>query len=534
MNILEDIDDPHLLGASIRDPESWKPWRAFLAAAFGAPMDASEAAIYRQCTGRTELPAAAFRFLWLIIGRRGGKSFAMALLATFMGCFRDWRPFLSPGEKAVILVVAGDREQAKILTRYVKGILETPLLAPLVEGVTADSVELRGNVVIEVVTRSFRAVRGRSVCGAILDELAFWRDDSSANPDEEVLSAIIASMATFGDHGLVIGASSPYAKSGVLYGAYKKFYGVDDLHNLVWKAPTRVMNPSVPQSFIDREYARDAAKASGEYGAEFRSDIESFVSLEVVEGCVIEGRFELPPAKGVKYIAFTDPSGGSQDSMTLAIAHNENGKAVVDAIREAKPPFSPDQVVEEFCSLIKSYGIYEVEGDNYGSEWPKERFRKHGVKYNRCLRVRSDLYKDLLPLLNSQQVELLHNQKATAQIATLERRTTKSGKDSINHADGCHDDVANAIAGAATIAVGFQKKGPVAAFGQFRLAAYDLSSRSGGRQFRRGMYGGIVEVVPAWAERGEKFAADDDRNELDTHDIEHDHNRMINLEEKLN
>jgi hypothetical protein len=38
MNILEALDDANLLGASIRDADSWKPWRALLAAAFGLPL----------------------------------------------------------------------------------------------------------------------------------------------------------------------------------------------------------------------------------------------------------------------------------------------------------------------------------------------------------------------------------------------------------------------------------------------------------------------------------------------------------------
>jgi hypothetical protein len=59
-------------------------------------------------------------------------------------------------------------------------------------------------VTIEVVTRSYRSVRGRSVCVAVLDELAFWRDDDSANPDSEVLNAVRASMATFGGDAMVI------------------------------------------------------------------------------------------------------------------------------------------------------------------------------------------------------------------------------------------------------------------------------------------------------------------------------------------
>src|SRR5215471_8181849 len=61
---------------------------------------------------------------------------------------------------------------------------------------------------------------------------------------------------------------------------------------------------------------------------------------------------ELPRIAGVNYTAFVDPSGGSSDSMTLAIAHVESDapgakRAVVDLIREVKPPFSPDAVVAE-------------------------------------------------------------------------------------------------------------------------------------------------------------------------------------------
>jgi hypothetical protein len=58
MNILEALDDPNLLGASIRDPDSWKPWRALLAAAFGLPLDPYQAELFRQCTGRAVAPTA--------------------------------------------------------------------------------------------------------------------------------------------------------------------------------------------------------------------------------------------------------------------------------------------------------------------------------------------------------------------------------------------------------------------------------------------------------------------------------------------
>ena len=86
---------------------------------------------------------------------------------------------------------------------------------------------------------------------------------------------------------------------------------------------------------------RDAASAAAEYLAEFRSDIEGFVTVEVVDAAMCFGRHELPRISGLHYRAFVDPSGGSADSMTLAIAHEESGKSVLDAVREVKSPVQP-------------------------------------------------------------------------------------------------------------------------------------------------------------------------------------------------
>jgi hypothetical protein len=69
----------------------------------------------------------------------------MALVAVYQALFRDWRPFLSPGETAVIQIVAMDREQSRIITDYIKGILRAaPLLAQFVTGATASSIGPRG------------------------------------------------------------------------------------------------------------------------------------------------------------------------------------------------------------------------------------------------------------------------------------------------------------------------------------------------------------------------------------------------------
>src|SRR5262249_41923879 len=154
---------------------------------------------------------------------------------------------------------------------------------------------------------------------------------------------------------------------------------------LIWKAPTRCMNSTVPQSVIDAAMEADPQSAAAEYGACFRTDVESYIARDVVEAAVIQGCFELPRIEHTRYWAFVDPSGGSSDSMTLCVAHidlptvgKSGTRVIVDAIRERRAPFSPDDVVKEFSDTLKSYGIGKVVGDRYASEWPRERFKVHG------------------------------------------------------------------------------------------------------------------------------------------------------------
>src|SRR5580704_1620988 len=158
VNILRALEDKRLFAGVLRDKATWQPWRALLAALFGLPMSEAEAELFRQCTGRSELPARAFVEAWLICGRRSGKSFVLALIAVFLGCFKDYRRFLGPGERATIMVIAADRKQARVIMRYVKGLLAIPALAKLIEGDTAESVDVANQVTIEVGTASHRSV----------------------------------------------------------------------------------------------------------------------------------------------------------------------------------------------------------------------------------------------------------------------------------------------------------------------------------------------------------------------------------------
>ena len=155
---------------------------------------------------------------------------------------------------------------------------------------------------------------------------------------------------------------------------------------------------------------------------------------------------------GTSYRAFVDPSGGSKDAFTLAIAHRDGENVVLDCVRERRPPFSPDQVCKEFAETLRSYSLGTVSGDRYAAEWPVERFRSHGVHYLPATKPKNDLYRDLLPYLNAGRVELLDNDRLVNQLAGLERRTARGGRDSIDHAPSAHDDLANVVAGVVALA----------------------------------------------------------------------------------
>lgn len=450
--------DPNLFGPWF-EGDSWAAWRVLHKALFAEPLDATELAVFAELTGRTEAPIEAATEAWFVVGRRGGKDVNASALAAYLATIgAELLGFLSRlvrGESGVVQLIAVDRRQAKVCLGYLRAYFEQPLLAQMVANSTATGIELTNGLAIEITTNDARSSRGRTVVAAVFDEVAFWSSEDSANPDEDVYKAIKPSMATI-PGAMLIGLSSPYARRGLLWNKHKRHFGKPG-NVLIVQAPTWRMNPTIKRDgdFLTEAYRDDPASAGAEYGAEFRKDVEAFASIEVVEACVDPGIRERAPVSGVHYSAFVDPSGGSQDSMTLAISHHEGGEdegfGVIDATREVKPPFSPEGVVRDFCSLLAAYGIHQVTGDRYAGEWPREQFRKHGVSYEISEKTRSDLYRDMLPSLNSGRVALLDDDRLVSQIVGLERKVARGGRESIDHAPGGHDDLANAVAGALSL-----------------------------------------------------------------------------------
>ena len=117
--------------------------------------------------------------------------------------------------------------------------------------------------------------------------------------------------------------------------------------------------------------------------------------------------------------------------MTLCVGHIDHTKqtVVIDAIRERRPPFSPEQVTQEFSEVLRSYHVVKVLGDKYAGGYPPEQFGKFNILFEQAAKPKSELYGDLLPMINSQRIQLLDHPRLIAQLCALERRSARGGRD---------------------------------------------------------------------------------------------------------
>jgi hypothetical protein len=431
-----------------RDPSSWSAWLVWLKSLFALPLSDTELAVFQKCTARTRAPEREPKESATIVGRRGGKSKMAALVGAYIAAFIDFKPYLSTGERPMVLILARDREQAKTVFGYLSGIVQAvPMLASRVVAEYGDELVLDNSIIIAVKTSDFRAVRGVTVVCAICDEVAFWNFDSaSANPDTEVLRALRPAMATIPNAKLIL-ISTGYAMAGVLYSLHREHYGKDDSPVLVWQADTRTMNPRISQEFIDEQIDLDPEAGRSEWGGLFREDISQAFPIEMLEQCVVPGRVELPPVKGVAYFSFDDPMGGRGDFWAKAIAHKQQDKTVVDLIRAWPPSLGVHDIAKESAEVGKLYHCTKTTGDAYAGLWPTEAFAANGVTYEQCEKAKSDLYLGAIPLMSSKRVELPDSDRMLKEFRRLERKRGRGGKDAVQDG-GRRDDVCNAVAGA--------------------------------------------------------------------------------------
>jgi hypothetical protein len=453
VTILDAIRDPNLFRPFLGpDLSTWRHWLVALRVLYGLPLfSPGSPDLIRECTGRdpAKLPANGFQPSLFLTGRRSGKSRMAAVVGAFEAVLAGHEKKLAKGERGIVAVYAPTKRQGRIVKDYLRAIFQVPLLADEVVSEDPWAFELTSGTRIEVMAGDFRTVRGFTLLAAVVEEAAFFGldEESKVKSDTELVRAVKPGLATV--NGRLVVITSPYAKKGWCFNQFQRHYGNDAGKALVWKCPSRTMNPTLPQSVVDDALAEDYQAARSEYLAEWREDVGEFLPREVVERLVVKDRVELLPRAGTKYVAFADLSGGRGDDAALAVAHREGRVVVVDLLRRYRPPFNPYEIVHFMAEEARRFGVKRVVGDNYAAEFVARAFEDAGVRYRKCDKVKSALYLELLPRLCSGEIELLDDGALVAQLAGLERRTRSGGKDVIDHPPGGHDDLANAVAGVA-------------------------------------------------------------------------------------
>ena len=453
------LSDPQLFGRVFSSPSFWT-WRVIGKLIDGIPLtEPRECELFRECTGRRALPTGPVRRLILLAGRRAGKDrFASACAVWRAGLCADWRKHISAGEQAVVVLLGADRRQAAILRRYCEGLLETPLLRAEVVRATYDVVEFRNGASLEIATNDARLVRGRSAIAVLGSECCHWRtEEHAASSDEEVVGAAEPSMAMCPDGGLLLLGSSVHRRAGYMYRKFRELHGNEEAEDICWFAPSLVMNPKLRQAVIDAAMREDPHKAGAEYSGIWREDVRDFCPLDVIEACTDYDTYERPSEYGHYYIACCDAAGGTgSDSFTLAIAHrlpDKDGTVVLDLLRERKPRFVPADVVREFATLLKSYGISEVQGDKFAGGFHADEWTRNGIRFKPLDFSTSEAYLKALPMFLSKRAKLLNSSTLRHQLASLERHVS-SGHEVIKHPQvaSAHDDVATACCAALAVA----------------------------------------------------------------------------------
>ena len=454
MNLIEAMDDPNLFGRQFAGA-SWAPWRAFIATLFGLPVPSDQLELARECTGYAEAPSSPVREAWVVAGRRAGKSRIFALIAVYLATFRDWSSCLAPGERGHVLIIAAERQQTEAIMGFIRALLKgTPLLAPLIAFEGVDEIALHERHHLRgcdaqpprraLEDRGLRASRRGRGLGGRRGELQ-QRRRGHRGP-----------IAGHGhDPGMrsCSGPVSPYGRRGLLWRMHERHFGKPG-PVLVWHSPTRRMNPTLPASEIERAYAADPARASAEYDAQFRDSASNLIDADLLQSCIAPGVVERERVPGRRYFAFADPADGraNGDSMTLAISHCEGRTAVLDLVREQRPPFSPERVVASFARTLRDYGLRAVQADRHGRGPFEELFRRHGISYDASAPSKANLFADFIAALSSHAVSLLDHPRLREQAMTLELLGMASGYEKIGMPrarDGraLHDDVVNAVAG---------------------------------------------------------------------------------------
>jgi len=445
VDIIAAIRDNRLIGDTVSPAQE-----TLLRVLYGLPLNDAQLEIYKRATDRQTYEPREYREADCIAGRRSGKSSKIAAnVACYEAALRQHKQ-LARGERAHICVIAPTREQARVTFNYVRARLEdSPLLSKMIAETRADEVELSNRATIAVWSCNFRSVRGLSIACCIAEETAFWRDDSGANPAEEVLAAVRPAMSTFRG-GKLLKVSSPWAKSGILWSDFQR--RLERVEPLVWRLPSNEMNDALDLNFLAAELERDPARYAVEYGAEFAESANALLEPELVDAAVVRGQVEILPQSRI-FPVFALDAAFKSDAFAFAGAFRTNDdKVCVTTCRSWKPqknrPVQLDEVLGEIVAVMRSWNATKIYGDQLASEPIRQALAKERIEFEQVTtlgRRAAGIYQSLRVLVGQRRLEIPDDAELVSQLKKLEHVILPGGGERVEAATG-HDDKAVATA----------------------------------------------------------------------------------------
>ncbi len=449
LNIVEFIRHPELLNDQCHSDVQLLS----LKSTYGLPLSQTELEIYQRGTGRESYDATEQREVTFIAGRRSGKT---GKIAAPIVCFEAFRDHGIPrGEEAFVMLLAPTIAQARIAFRYIWNYLRgSRILSKRVVSIAKNEIKLDNGIVIGCYACNYDGVRGRTIVAAVCDELAFWpAGENTANPPEEVITALLPGMDTVHNAKLVK-ISTPFGKSGLLW---REFQQRAELDFPVWQLTTHEMNPTISLSMLERERRRSEEKYCREFLAEFTDTLSDWLVPEILDPCVARGRRELPPLTDVIYAAALDPATRHND-FALAILHLSSDETIIlDRLARwtgtKTTPLAFESVLGEVKLILDLYGINSVIGDQYYCDVISQYLLKIGILYEVCVfgaQTRVKLFANLKHLLVQGKIELLDEAELLRQLRNLREEQTDRGQIDVRPGGGMRDDLAVAVALAAS------------------------------------------------------------------------------------
>jgi len=373
------------LGVSFEDRPAQE---VILRCLYGLPLSMEQVELYRKLTTNEDVfePDIEKTEADLDIGARGGKSFMVSIIALFESIVKGdhWRQYLRKDETGYAIITATRQKQCEdIIQASCTNLLKNSPLDYYIEDDLTAELKLTNGLTIASMPCNSTAARGLPIFLLIFDEIAWYRVEG-VRADYKIFNALNPRRAQFpGAKCLKI--TTPAGKQGLFWEEFDEGFKVPG--RLTIKGNTRLVNPLIPQEFIDKEYKRDPDNARREFGANFAETVEGFFAscLDKLKECFQELNEDVPPQRDYSYFGAIDQSGLSgRDRFAFAIAHQElrgkfTGKIVEDVLRTWDTKDS-GLILEEIKQLCVVYKIHSVSIDRYASGWVTAALEKKGLE----------------------------------------------------------------------------------------------------------------------------------------------------------